>query len=165
MTNVTMTTSMGVVAIELDEKNAPATVKNFLSYVDDKFYDGTVFHRVIPGFMIQGGGFGEDLQRKGTKPPVKNEAANGLKNTTGTIAMARTSDPDSATAQFFINVKDNVSLDHQAPSPMGMGYCVFGKVTSGLDVVKKIEAVATGMKNGMKDVPTNTVRIESIRRS
>jgi cyclophilin family peptidyl-prolyl cis-trans isomerase len=161
---VLMKTSMGDVKIELYAEKAPITVKNFLQYVDDKFYDRTIFHRVINGFMIQGGGFTEDLKQKPTRPPIINESTNGVKNTVGTIAMARTSDPDSATAQFFINVKDNTSLDFRDESRAGIGYAVFGKVIEGMDVVNRIKAVPTGRKNGMGDVPVTPVVIESIRR-
>jgi cyclophilin family peptidyl-prolyl cis-trans isomerase len=157
---VVVKTSLGSVKIELYPDKAPITVANFLQYAKDGFYDGTIFHRVIPAFMIQGGGYDEQMTRKETRDPIKNEASNGLKNETGTIAMARTSDPDSATAQFFINTKDNPALDYKAGNP---GYAVFGKVTEGMDVVRKIEAVKTGSRNGMKDVPLTTVKIESIR--
>jgi peptidyl-prolyl cis-trans isomerase B (cyclophilin B) len=153
---------MGDIKIALYEKEAPETVKNFLSYVNDKFYDGTIFHRVIGGFMIQGGGFTPEMQQKSTKGPVKNEAANGLKNEVGTIAMARTQDPHSATAQFFINAKNNDFLDYQNDSVQGAGYCVFGKVIEGLDVVQKIERVQTGRKGMHSDVPTEPVVIKSI---
>jgi peptidyl-prolyl cis-trans isomerase B (cyclophilin B) len=159
---VIMSTSMGDIKIELYEKEAPETVKNFLSYVNDKFYDGTIFHRVIPNFMIQGGGFTPDMQQKPTKPPVKNEATNGLKNTLGTLAMARTPDPHSATAQFFINVKENDFLNFQDESFNGFGYCVFGKVIEGIDVVHKIEHVATGRKGMQSDVPLEPVVIKSV---
>jgi cyclophilin family peptidyl-prolyl cis-trans isomerase len=162
---VIMKTSMGDIKIELDEAKAPESVKNFLSYVDDKFYDGTIFHRVIDGFMIQGGGFTSDMHQKDTKPPIKNEAGNGLKNKTGTIAMARTNVVDSATAQFFINVADNDFLDHRDDSPGGFGYAVFGRVIDGMDVVNKIKSVRTTVKSGMKDVPSETVVIESVRRA
>jgi len=158
---VIISTSMGDIKVELYEKEAPETVKNFLAYVNDKFYDGTVFHRVIPGFMIQGGGFTEAMQQKPTKPSVKNEAGNGLKNDVGTIAMARTSDPDSATAQFFINVKGNDFLNREKAQD-GVGYTVFGKVIDGLDVVRKIERVSTGRKGMFSDVPVETVVIKSI---
>ncbi len=157
---VTLKTSMGEITLELFEDKAPITVKNFLKYVDDGFYKGTIFHRVIRSFMIQGGGFDKSLTRKGTSDPIKNEAANGLKNLRGTIAMARTQVPDSATSQFFINTVDNGNLNFKNPSPMGIGYCVFGRVTKGMDVVDKIEAVATGVKSGMQDVPTSDVVIE-----
>jgi len=160
---VVVKTSMGSVTIELYPDKAPETVKNFLQYVADKHYDGTIFHRVISNFMIQGGGFDPSMKQKATRAPVKNEAANGLKNTLGTVAMARTSVPDSATSQFFINVKDNASLDYRDGSTQGIGYCVFGKVTLGMDVVEKIKAVPTGTKSGMSDVPATPVVIESIR--
>ena len=159
---VLVSTSMGDIKIALYEKEAPETVKNFLSYVNDKFYDGTIFHRVIGGFMIQGGGFTPEMQQKPTKEPVKNEAANGLKNEVGTIAMARTQDPHSATAQFFINLKNNDFLNYQNDSVQGAGYCVFGKVIEGLDVVQKIERVQTGRKGMLSDVPTEPVVIKSI---
>jgi len=158
---VLMSTSQGDIKIELYEKEAPETVKNFLSYVNDKFYDGTVFHRVIAGFMIQGGGFTENMEQKPTKPPVKNEAGNGLKNDTYTLAMARTSVPDSATSQFFINAKNNDFLNRDK-SQDGVGYTVFGKVIEGTDVVKKIEQVQTGRKGMYSDVPVETVVIKSV---
>ena len=158
---VLMSTSMGDIKIELYEKEAPETVKNFLAYVNDKFYDGTIFHRVIPSFMIQGGGFTEAMEQKPTKPPIKNEADNGLKNDTGTLAMARTSDPDSATAQFFINVKDNDFLNRDKAQD-GVGYAVFGKVIEGIDVVHKIERVQTGRKGTYGDVPVEAVVIKSV---
>ncbi|HKC23288.1 MAG TPA: peptidylprolyl isomerase [Thermoanaerobaculia bacterium] len=161
---VVIKTSLGEITVELEPEKAPATVKGFLQYVDDKFYDGTIFHRVISTFMIQGGGFDAGLVKKATRPPVVNEAKNGLTNARGTIAMARTSVPDSATSQFFINVKDNANLDRRDDSPQGAGYCVFGRVTSGMEVVDKIKAVPTGAKGGMNDVPTTPVVIESIRR-
>jgi peptidyl-prolyl cis-trans isomerase A (cyclophilin A) len=160
---VEMKTSMGTIKIALDEKAAPETVKNFLGYVDAKFYDGTIFHRVIKDFMIQGGGYsaeGGKFTEKPTKSPIKNEGKNGLKNDRGTIAMARTGDPDSATAQFFINHVDNDNLNY--PKPDGHGYAVFGKVTEGMDVVDKIAAVKTGLKNGMADVPEEDVKIISV---
>jgi peptidyl-prolyl cis-trans isomerase B (cyclophilin B) len=159
---VRMETNKGVITLELDENKAPATVANFVEYARDGFYDGTIFHRVIPGFMIQGGGFTADMKQKRTRAPISNEAANGLKNTTGTIAMARTSDPNSATSQFFINVKDNGFLDHTAPTPQGWGYCVFGKVTDGMDVVHAIEHVPTGNRAGMQDVPLSEVVINKV---
>jgi peptidyl-prolyl cis-trans isomerase B (cyclophilin B) len=159
---VVVETSMGTVKIELFEEKAPVTVKNFLAYVDDKFYDGTVFHRVIPNFMIQGGGFEPGMKQKETKKPIKNEASNGLSNNKYTIAMARTMDPDSATAQFFINVKDNKFLDKSAESD---GYAVFGKVIEGADVVDKIKEVKTGARGGHRDVPVDDVVIKSVRRS
>src|SRR5579885_3001441 len=157
---VVLETSMGTIKIQLDDGHAPNTVKNFLSYVDDKFYDGTIFHRVIEDFMIQGGGFEPGLKQKKTKAPIKNEAPNGLSNQRGTIAMARTSDLDSATAQFFINVVDNRDLDDRR-SP----YCVFGKVVEGMDVVDKIKAVSTGRRGPHENVPTQDVTILSARRA
>jgi len=160
---VVMKTSLGDVKIELDKAKAPVTVDNFLVYVNDKFYDGTIFHRVIPAFMIQGGGFDKDMNQKKTKAPIKNEAGNGLKNVTGTIAMARTSDPNSATAQFFINTKDNAFLDHKNDTAQGYGYAVFGKVVDGMDVVKKIEQVQTTTRPPYENVPVTPVVIESIR--
>ena len=156
---VKLATSMGDIVLELASDKAPKTVENFLQYVGSKHYDGTVFHRVIDGFMIQGGGFTADMAQKPTKAPIPLEAANGLKNDRGTIAMARTSDPNSATAQFFINVKDNAMLN--APQPDGHGYAVFGKVVSGMDVVDKIKAASTGMKNGHRDVPLTTITINA----
>jgi len=161
---VVIKTSLGDITVELAADKAPETVKNFLQYVDDKFYDRTIFHRVISSFMIQGGGFDAGLVKKATRAAIANEAKNGLSNARGTIAMARTSDPDSATAQFFINVKDNAALDRSGDGPQGAGYAVFGKVTEGMDVVDKIKAVPTGMKSGMNDVPTTPVVIESVRR-
>lgn len=160
---VIMKTSKGDIKIELNAEKAPATVQNFLSYVDDKFYDGTIFHRVINGFMIQGGGFNAQMSQKSTKAPIKNEASNGLKNDRGTIAMARTGDPNSATAQFFINVVNNDGLNR--PSPDGHGYCVFGKVVEGLDVVDAIKAAPTTVKAGMRDVPAETITILEVRRA
>jgi cyclophilin family peptidyl-prolyl cis-trans isomerase len=157
-------TSKGDIAIELDAAKAPVTVKNFLAYVDAQFYDGTIFHRVIKGFMIQGGGLTADLQEKATKSPIKNEAGNGLKNKRGTIAMARTGVIDSATSQFFINHADNDFLNHRDNSAEGFGYCVFGKVVQGMEVVDAIAAVRTGSAQGMADVPRETVTILSIRR-
>lgn len=158
---VLMSTSMGDIKVELYEKEAPETVKNFLSYVNDKFYDGTIFHRVIAGFMIQGGGFTPDMQQKATKSPIKNESSNGLKNDVYTLAMARTSVPDSATSQFFINVKNNEFLN-RATSQDGVGYAVFGKVIEGMDVVDKIEKVQTGRKGMHGDVPVEPVVINSV---
>jgi cyclophilin family peptidyl-prolyl cis-trans isomerase len=157
-----METSMGDITIALDADKAPKTVANFLGYVDEKFYDGTIFHRVIPDFMIQGGGMQPDLQKKPTREPVENEAANGLRNVRGSIAMARTRDPHSATAQFFINLKDNSFLDY--PGQDGWGYAVFGEVTQGMDVVDAIAAVSTGNQAGHSDVPRETVMIESVSR-
>ncbi len=156
---VILETSMGSITLELYPGKAPATVKNFLTYVDEKFYDTTVFHRVIRGFMIQGGGMTADMKEKPTHAPIKNEADNGLKNDRGTISMARTPDPDSATAQFFINAKDNSFLNFRAKTMDGYGYCVFGKVTKGMDVVDAIEAVATGSKGFHQDVPVKPVVI------
>ena len=160
---VLMSTSAGDVKIELFKDKAPATVANFLGYVNDKFYDGTIFHRVIPRFMIQGGGFTPDMKQKPTKAPIKNEAGNGLKNQFGTLAMARTSDVDSATAQFFINAKDNDFLDHKDDTMQGFGYCVFGKVIEGSKVVQKIEGVQTDTKGMNEDVPVEPVIIKSMR--
>lgn len=159
---VAIETNMGLIEVELNEEKAPITVKNFLSYVDAKFYDGLIFHRVINNFMIQGGGYNEKMVEKSTRAPIKNEAKNGLKNDIGTIAMARTSDPDSATAQFFINVSNNTSLNY--PSPDGHGYAVFGKVTAGMHVVERIKMVKTGNLGGHSDVPMDTVLIKSIKR-
>lgn len=159
---VVLDTSMGTIKIQLDSEKAPITTKNFLDYVGSGFYDGTVFHRVIPDFMIQGGGFTADLTEKKTNPAIKNEGGNGLQNKRGTLAMARTPDPDSATAQFFINVKDNAFLD-RANSRDGFGYAVFGKVVSGMDVVDKIKAVKTETKNGMENVPATAVTIKSAK--
>jgi cyclophilin family peptidyl-prolyl cis-trans isomerase len=159
---VEMKTSLGVIVIELDAEKAPATVENFIQYVKDRHYDGTVFHRVIPGFMIQGGGFDADFKQKPTRKPVKNEAANGLKNDVGTIAMARTADPHSATAQFFINVADNGSLNFRFPTAEGYGYTVFGRVTKGMDVVQRIVKVPTGPGPAPhQNVPMKPVMIES----
>jgi cyclophilin family peptidyl-prolyl cis-trans isomerase len=166
---VLIETSMGNIKVELYEEKAPISVKNFLSYVDDKHYDGTIFHRIIGkenadrDFMIQGGGYDKDMKEKKTKPPIKNEAGNGLSNTRGTIAMARTPDPDSATAQFFINVGDNTFLDRGQADPAG--YTVFGRVIEGMDVVDRIKAVPTGVKGGMPNVPNETVQIKSVRRA
>jgi len=147
--------------LELDAEKAPLTVENFLQYVRDGFFSNTLFHRVIDGFMIQGGGMNPDMSQKATRAPVKNEADNGLKNEAYTIAMARTGDPHSATAQFFINVNNNDFLNHSAPTPHGWGYCVFGKVVEGQDVVDKIKKVRTGNKAGHQDVPVENVVIES----
>ena len=159
---VLMTTTVGPITLELDAENAPKTVENFLSYVTDGFYNGTIFHRVIDNFMIQGGGFCADMEQKETKAPVENEANNGLKNDRGTIAMARTQDPHSATAQFFINVQDNDFLNHTAENIQGWGYAVFGKVTDGEDVLDKIRCVQTGSQMGHQDVPMEPIIIESI---
>jgi peptidyl-prolyl cis-trans isomerase B (cyclophilin B) len=153
-------TNHGVISIELDAAKAPDTVANFTQYVKDGHYSNTVFHRVIDGFMIQGGGFEPGMKQKPTREPVQNEANNGLKNDLYTIAMARTSAPHSASAQFFINVGDNDFLNHSAPTPQGWGYCVFGKVVDGTDVVDKIRKVKTGSKGGHQDVPVEDVIIE-----
>lgn len=162
---VEVVTNHGTFAITLDPAKAPTSVANFLKYVDAKHYDGTVFHRVIPNFMIQGGGFDQQLEKKPTNAPIQNEAQNGLKNTRGTVAMARTNDPHSATSQWFVNVVDNAFLDHQAPAGPGWGYAVFGKVTEGMDVVDKIKGVPTGsMGPFTKDAPQQLVVIQSVRR-
>jgi cyclophilin family peptidyl-prolyl cis-trans isomerase len=163
-TTVLIETSLGPIKVELDGDKAPVTVANFLAYVDDQFYDDTVFHRVIPDFMIQGGGFAPGLRQKTTKATIKNESANGLLNKRGTLAMARTSAPDSATAQFFINLKDNSFLD-KANAQDKVGYCVFGKVVEGLDVVDKIKAVPTGRRGMHENVPLQDVTIQSVRRA
>lgn len=155
---------MGNIKLELFDEEAPITVKNFLRYVDERHYDGTIFHRVIQGFMIQGGGMDFDLFEMPVHEPIKNEATNGLSNLTGTIAMARTSVVDSATAQFFINVADNTFLDHQNDTPRGFGYCVFGKVIEGMDVVKKIEVVDTTSHGYHDDVPVDTITIKKASR-
>ena len=159
---VEMETSEGIIKIELWSDKAPITVNNFLSYVDEGFYDGTIFHRVIDGFMIQGGGLTSDMKDKKGHAPIKNEATAELKNARGTIAMARTGVVDSATAQFFINLKDNAFLDHRDNSMQGFGYCVFGKVTEGLDVVDKIAVVQTTTMRGMGDVPAQPVVIKKM---
>ena len=156
---VRMTTSLGVLELELDARHAPGTVRNFMNYVERGFYRDTIFHRVIPGFMIQGGGFAPGLREKTTGVPVKNEADNGLKNLAGTIAMARTSDPQSAATQFFINTVDNPALDHRDKSDAGWGYAVFGRVTKGMDVVKRIEAVSTRTVGPFRNVPVKDVMI------
>ena len=153
-------TNFGVISIELDDEKAPESAKNFLAYAEAGHYDNTVFHRVIPGFMIQGGGFEPGMKQKPCKAPIKNEADNGLKNEAYTLAMARTSDPHSATAQFFINVADNEFLNFKMPNANGWGYCVFGKVVAGSDVVDKIEGVATGNTGFHQDVPKEDVIIE-----
>ncbi len=154
-------TTLGSFTIELFETEAPISSKNFLDYVDSGHFDGTVFHRVIPGFVIQGGGLTADMRQKATQAPIRNEAGNGLKNRRGTLSMARTSDPHSATAQFFVNLVDNVSLD---PGRGGAGYAVFGHVTEGMDVVDKIAAVKTGSKGGHQDVPVTPVAVKSAKR-
>ncbi|AWM80936.1 peptidylprolyl isomerase [Gammaproteobacteria bacterium ESL0073] len=153
-------TNYGVITLKLDAEKAPVTAANFEKYVKDGHYDGTIFHRVINNFMIQGGGFESGMKKKETNAPIKNEANNGLSNKVGTIAMARTMDPHSASAQFFINVKDNTFLDHTAPTPQGWGYAVFGEVVDGMDVVDKIRGVATTSKAGHQDVPVEDVVIE-----
>ena len=153
-------TSKGLIVLELDSKAAPKSVENFLGYVQEGFYDGTVFHRVIKGFMVQGGGFTKDMQQKSTRAPIDNEANNGLQNKRGTVAMARTMDPHSATAQFFINTVDNFFLDHKGKTSSGWGYCVFGKVVEGMNVVDAIESVSTTSKAGQRDVPATPITIE-----
>ncbi|MDR1848999.1 MAG: peptidyl-prolyl cis-trans isomerase [Zoogloeaceae bacterium] len=157
---IKLTTNLGVITLELDAEKAPATVANFEQYVRDGFYDGTVFHRVIPGFMIQGGGFTLEMEQKDTRKAVKNEADNGLKHQRGTIAMARTNDPHSATAQFFINVVDNDFLNFKAQTPEGWGYCVFGAIVDGMEVVDQIKGVKTGNSGLHQDVPLEAVVIE-----
>ena len=157
---VKLHTNFGTITLELDEARAPESAKNFLAYVESGHYANTLFHRVIDGFMIQGGGFEPGMKLKATRAPIKNEAQNGLRNTRYTVAMARTSDPHSATAQFFINVKDNGFLDHTAPSPQGWGYAVFGHVTEGRDVVDRIKAAKTGRRGMHQDVPVDDVIIE-----
>lgn len=157
---ITLHTNHGPIEIELDHENAPISAANFEQYARDGFYDGTIFHRVINGFMIQGGGFDVNMQQKEVRESIQNEANNGLKNENGTLAMARTGDPHSATAQFFINIKDNDFLNHSAESGQGWGYAVFGKVIDGMDVIDKIKAVPTGSKGGHQDVPNDEVIIE-----
>jgi cyclophilin family peptidyl-prolyl cis-trans isomerase len=161
---VVLETSKGKIVLELFPDNAPETVKNFLNYVDAKFYDGMIFHRVIPNFMIQGGGFTTDMKRKTTQAPIKNEADKGLKNDRGTIAMARTGDPHSATAQFFINSKNNDSLNYRSKTQQGWGYAAFGKVVEGMKTVDAISAVKTKTSGGSRDVPAEPVVIKSARR-
>ena len=161
---VVFETSKGEIVLELDLKKAPKTVKNFLTYVDAQYYDKTIFHRVIPKFMIQGGGFTSDMQKKSTKPPIKNEADNRLKNNRGTIAMARTSDPHSATAQFFINTVNNEFLNFKSKTSQGWGYAVFGKVIKGMDVVDAISAAKTTSRGPYRDVPVEPIIIKSVRR-
>ena len=160
MKKVKLTTSMGPIVLELDDAKAPVTVENFVKYVQAGHYNGTIFHRVIDGFMIQGGGFGPDMQQKPTQSPIKNEASNGLKNDNYTVAMARTGVRDSATSQFFINVKDNEFLNYSGESPNGWGYAVFGKVVEGQDTVDKIRKVATGNAGPHQNVPKTPVVIE-----
>ncbi|MFN3984388.1 MAG: peptidylprolyl isomerase [Rhodocyclaceae bacterium] len=159
---VRMHTNHGAIVIELDADKAPETVRNFLAYVEAGHYDNTIFHRVIDGFMIQGGGFEPGMKQKPTGEPIKNEADNGLKNLAGTIAMARTQAPNSATAQFFINVADNDFLNFRSPDMQGWGYCVFGQVTEGMDVVNKIRSVKTGSQGFHQDVPVEDVIIERV---
>jgi peptidyl-prolyl cis-trans isomerase A (cyclophilin A) len=154
-------TTLGDFTIELFDKEAPQSVANFLRYIDDGFFDSTIFHRIVPGFVIQGGGFTEDMAQKRTQPPVKNEADNGLKNKRGTLSMARTNDINSATSQFFVNLKDNDFLDH---SRANFGYAVFARVTAGMDVVDKIAAVKTGKHRGFDDVPVEAVIMKSVKR-
>lgn len=161
MTKVNLETNYGTIGLQLDEAKAPNTVQNFLDYVKAGHYDGTIFHRVIPGFMIQGGGFTGDMQQKPTRDPIRNEAASGEKNTKYSVAMARTNDPHSATAQFFINVADNGFLDHTQPSGQGWGYAVFGQVSEGTDVVDEIAEVPTSSHGMHQDVPVKNVVIES----
>ncbi|MHB1145417.1 MAG: peptidylprolyl isomerase [Thiobacillus sp.] len=156
---VKLHTNHGIITLELDAEKAPKTVENFLQYVRDGFFDGTIFHRVIDGFMIQGGGFEPGMTQKPTRDTIENEAANGLKNEAYTIAMARTPNPDSATAQFFINIANNSFLNFTAPTPQGYGYAVFGKVVEGMDVVDKIRKVKTGSRSGHQDVPMEDVVI------
>ena len=157
-----ITTSLGSVVLELNQNKAPKTVENFLEYVKSGFYDGTIFHRVITGFMIQGGGMDKDMKTKPTNPSIENEADNGLSNLYGSIAMARTGDPHSATAQFFINTEDNRGLDFQSETEQGWGYCVFGEVIEGTEVVNAIEEKPTTTRNGHQDVPKETIFIEKI---
>ncbi|MCU0835588.1 MAG: peptidylprolyl isomerase [Chromatiaceae bacterium] len=161
---VLLETSKGTITVELDAEKTPKSVEGFLGYVDAGFYDGTIFHRVIPDFMIQGGGYGEQMDRKETRAPIQNEADNGLKNDRGTLAMARTSNPHSATSQFFINLKDNEFLNHKGKSPQGWGYAVFGRVISGMEVVDAIAGEPTGMRAGMQDVPNTPIVIQRASR-
>ncbi len=159
---IRMQTNHGTIVLALDAQKAPKTVANFLAYAKDGFFDGTLFHRVIDGFMIQGGGFTSGMGHKQGRAPIDNEAVNGLRNDRGTVAMARTSDPHSATSQFFINVKDNDFLNFSSPTPSGWGYCVFGKVVEGMDVVDKIKSVRTANRAGHQDVPVEDVVIERV---
>ena len=159
---ITLHTNHGDIVIELDFDKAPQTAANFKQYAEEGFYNDTIFHRVIDGFMIQGGGMTKDMEQKTTRDPIENEADNGLKNVKGSLAMARTNDPHSATAQFFINVKDNSFLNHSGKNSQGWGYCVFGKVTDGMDVVEKIKSVKTGSKGFHQDVPQEPVVIEKV---
>ena len=162
MKKVTMETSMGTITLELDDAKAPVTVANFVQYAKDGHYDGTIFHRVIDGFMVQGGGFTKDMNQKETREPIRNEAMNGLKNLRGTIAMARTMVVDSATSQFFINLVDNAFLDFQNPTPQGFGYAVFGKVVDGMDVVDQIAKVKTGFSGPHQNVPEEAIVIKKV---
>ena len=162
MKKATMETTLGTITLELDDEKAPATVANFVQYAKDGHYDGTIFHRVIDGFMIQGGGFTKDMNQKETRAPIRNEAMNGLKNLRGTIAMARTMVVDSATSQFFINLVDNGFLDFRSPTPQGFGYAVFGKVTDGMEVVDKIAKVKTGFAGPHQNVPEEPVVIKKV---
>ncbi|GAA0791668.1 MULTISPECIES: peptidylprolyl isomerase [Pseudomonadati] len=159
---ITLHTNFGDITLQLDAEKAPITAANFMKYVEDGFFDGTIFHRVIDGFMLQGGGFTEDMGQKRCNEAIKNEANNGLSNRKGTVAMARTSDPHSATAQFFINVNDNTFLDFKSETSQGWGYCVFGEVVEGMDVVEKIKGVATGNRGMHQDVPLEAVIIQSV---
>lgn len=159
-TKVKLTTSLGEFVIQLEDEKAPVSASNFIAYVKQGFYNGTIFHRVIPGFMAQGGGFDAAFKQKDTNAPIKNEADNGLKNKRGTLAMARTNDPNSATAQFFVNYKDNSFLDHTGPTPSGWGYAVFGEVTEGMDVVDSMAKQATGNRGMHQDVPKTDIVIE-----
>ena len=159
---VEMHTSKGLITLELDAEKAPVTVANFIEYVKSGHFDGTIFHRVIPGFVIQGGGMESGMKEKPTQPPIENEADNGLKNVTGSICMARTNDPHSATSQFFINLKDNQFLDHTGKNPQGWGYAVFGQVTDGMDVVEAIAAVQTGNAGFHQDVPVEDIVVEKV---
>lgn len=161
-TTLAFSTSLGAFTVELYPKEAPVSVENFLRYVDDKFFDGTIFHRVVPGFVIQGGGLDAELERKETREPIRNEATNGLKNLRGTLSMARTNAVDSATSQFFVNLKDNAFLDH---SPGNFGYAVFARVTEGMEVIDRIAKLRTGRRKGYEDAPLDTVTIESVRRT
>lgn len=163
-TQVIIETSVGDIEVELNSEKAPKSVENFLKYVDSGFYHGTIFHRVIKDFMIQGGGFDKDMQQKKTRDPIKNEANNGLKNEKGTLAMARTNDPHSATSQFFINTVDNEYLDFKSETPTGWGYAVFAKVTDGMSVVNRIQNAKTGNLSGHQNVPMDTITIKSIKR-
>ena len=160
---LTISTNYGDISLEIDFENAPKTAANFMQYVNDGFFDGTIFHRIIDNFMIQGGGFDIDMNQKSCNDPVENEADNGLKNDTGTIAMARTMDPHSATAQFFINIKDNDFLNHSGKNMQGWGYTVFGKISGGMDTIEKIKKVPTGSSHGHQDVPLEPVVINSIK--